>query len=123
MIIYVSHSRDFDYKNELYIPFRISSLNNSYTIILPHEKSQEYYPSKDLFKNKKCDLVIAEISYPSVGQGIELGWADAYNIPIICIYKEGSDFSGSAVYISKQKLEYIDKNDMITQLKNYFKNE
>lgn len=123
MIIYISHSRDFDYKNELYIPLRASSLNNQHTIILPHEKSQKYYNSKDLFKDKKCDVVVAEISYPSVGQGIELGWASAYNIPIISMYKTGSNFSGSAVYVSKKKIEYVDNKDIILQLEHYFKYE
>lgn len=116
MIIYVSHSRDFDYQSNLYLPLRSSPLNHSHLIILPHEKNRDQYNSRELFMNKKCDLVLAEISHPSTGQGIELGWANLLNIPIYCIYKKGQDVSGSALSIAKKSIEYVDVNDMIEKL-------
>ena len=37
--------------------------------------------SKEVIRTS--DLVIADISYPSTGVGIELGWADCFNIRVI----------------------------------------
>lgn len=82
--IYVAHSRSFDFKKELYEPIRKNFLNNEHTFILPHEHSEEPFNSKDYLKDE-ADLVIAEVSEPSTGLGIELGWADAHQVLIICI--------------------------------------
>jgi hypothetical protein len=83
--IYLAHSTGFDYKKELYKPIRGSQLNKENKILLPHEKSIEPFNSKELFQ-KETNLIIAEISYPSTGT--ELGWADSFGIPVICIYKK-----------------------------------
>lgn len=114
MKIYLTHSTSFDYKNELYIPIRESDLNNQHEIVLPHEKSDKPFDSKKYFD--ECNLVIAEVSYPSTGQGIELGWANIKNIPIICFYKTGTKPSGSIKAVSNKIIEYIDKNDLIKKL-------
>lgn len=114
MNIYVCHANSFDFKTELYEPLRASELNRSHTITLPHEKSGEPFHSKEYLGH--CDLVIAEVSYPSTGQGIELGWADGYGVPIICVYKQGAKPSGSLKVVSNIFLEYSDAPDMIAQL-------
>ena len=82
--IYVIHPTNFDYKNQLYSPFKNSLINEKYKLILPHETTE--VNSKKIIK--KCKLIIAEVSIPSTGSGIELGWVNNYNIPIICIYKK-----------------------------------
>ena len=117
MKIYVTHSNSFDFKNELYIPLRNSNLNNIHSITLPHDNSSEQFNSKDYLK--KCDLVIAEVSFPSTGQGIELGWANLYDIPIVCVYKKGTKFSGSIKSVSNNFIEYENSKDMIAKLSNY----
>ena len=91
MKIYISHSTNFDFKKDLYQPLKDSNLSKNF--IFPHEKSLKQNPLKKLFSTKKCDLIIAEISLPSTGQGIELGWANMYKIPIICFHKKGSKYS------------------------------
>lgn len=116
MKIYVSHLRRGKYEEELYKPLLSSKLAEKHSFIFPHNKSQKPFNTKDLFKNNLCDLVLAEISYPATGQGIELGWANLLNIPIYCIYKKGQDVSGSALSISKKSFEYIDVKDMIEKL-------
>ena len=113
MNIYVAHSKDFDFKKELYEPIRKSSLNSKHAFILPHEKSGKPFNSKDFLKDG-CGLIIAEVSYPSTGLGIELGWADSYNVPIICIYKKGSKISGSLKVVSKSFVEYANSNELIS---------
>ena len=70
--------------------------------------------SKEIIKDS--DLFIAEVSFPSTGLGIELGWADSFHKPIICIYSKGSQPSASLKTISRNFIEYLDKTDMIDKL-------
>jgi len=114
MRIYVTHSKDFDFRKELYLPLRNSSLNSLHEIVLPHEKSDELFNSKDFIPT--CDVVIAEVSLRSTGQGIELGWANAANIPVICMHKQGIKPAGSLKVVSNIFLEYKDAKEMIKKI-------
>ncbi len=113
MNIYVAHSRSFDFKKELYEPIRRSHLNNEHTFVLPYEISDEPFDSKDYLKNK-ADLLIAEVSRPSTGLGIELGWAEVYKIPIVCIYKKGLKISNSLRTVSENFVEYSNSRELIS---------
>ena len=113
MKIYVAHSKSFDFQEQLYKPIRQSSLNNKHIFVLPHEKSDEPFNSKKYLKNE-CDLLIAEVSGPAIGLGIELGWANVYGIPIVCIYKKGSKISGSLKVVSKNFVEYSNSKELIS---------
>ena len=115
MKIYISHSRKFDYKKEIYAVLRNSSLNKEHEIVFPHETSEEPFDSKEFLK--KCDLVIAEVSYPSVGVAIELGWANAFNVAVICIYKKGSKISDSLRLITDKFIEYRTGEELISKIK------
>ena len=116
MKIYVAHSTKYGYQKELYAPIRNSELNSKHDFVLPHEKSEGLFNSKELFENG-CDLVIAEVSLPSIGMGIELGWANMKNIPIICFYKKGSQVSGSLKAVTDKIIEYENEKDFISKLK------
>ena len=113
MKIFVSHSRNFDFENELYKPIRASALNSEHDFFLPHE-NQQSVNTHEVIKNS--DLVLAEVSFPATGQGIELGWADAAKIPILCISKNGADISGSLKYITNDFLIYSSAQDLLSQL-------
>ncbi len=117
MKIYVSHSTSFDFNQELYTPIRNSELNNKHEIILPHEESDKQYNTLELFKSGECELVIAEVSYPSTGQGIELGWARLLEIPIIAIHKNDHKFSGAIHLLTKEIHTYGEINSLLTSLK------
>ncbi|CAN5120855.1 hypothetical protein BH09PAT1_BH09PAT1_6380 [soil metagenome] len=116
MNIYISHSRKFDFKNDLYAPIKASELASKNHFILPHDKTEELFNTKELFHSKGCELVIAEVSYPSTGQGIELGWANAMEIPIVCVYKDKAEFSKSLHEVSKRFLMYTSKENMIVDI-------
>lgn len=120
MKIYVTHSSSFDFKNELYKPLRNSDLNDIHEVTLPHEDSSKQFNSKEYLK--ECDLVLAEVSYPSVGQGIELGWANLYKVPIVCFYKAGTKYSGALNVVSRDFIEYLDGIDLTEKLKKYLSN-
>lgn len=122
MKIYVGHSTSFNYHDELYLPLRKSALNAEHEIILPHEKSDAQFSSKELFQ-AGCDLMVAEVSWPSTGLGIELGWANALHIPIVFLYKTGSTVSGALKSLSQDFLEYSHATEIPALLEAYLKNK
>lgn len=113
MKIYVSHSTNFDYKTQLYEPLK-AELSGDYELILPHESGDGVVDSKDAIKHS--DLIIAEVSYPSTGQGIELGWADEYNIPIVCIHRSDANPSSALRIVSSSFIEYRSQSDLLERL-------
>jgi len=108
--VYISHSTNFDFKNELYEPLKGLK---EFEIIFPHEKA-ETKPSKNVIKN--CFALIAEVSYPSHGVGIEIGWADSFGIPVIFIFKKGSRISSSLKVVSDIFIEYEKIEDILPKL-------
>ena len=122
MKIFVSHPTAIDYKNELYAPIRNSELNKQHEFILPHEESEVPFNTKELLKDGSVDLVIADVSVPSHGVGIELGWAEILGIPIVCIYKEGSQYSGALSIVSNKFLMYTSRENMISDLEGLLNN-
>ena len=116
MKIYIGHLRDADFKKELYEPIQNSSLHKEHEFILPHENSNDSFDSRDFLKNE-CDLMVAEVSHPSTGLGIELGWAHSHNIPIVCIYRKGSKPANSLKRLTDNFIEYSDSEEMVQKLK------
>lgn len=121
MKIYISHSSIYDYKNEIYNLIKQSSLINDNTFFFPHDNNEKIMNTKEIVSS--CDLIIAEVSLPTTGQGIELGWADYAKTPILCIYKKGSKISSSLKFITDQFFEYENSEDMITKIYNFIKNK
>lgn len=118
MKIYIAHSNDFDFENKLYKPLRASNLNIAHNIFLPHENGQQDN-TKELMRD--YDILVAEVSLPSIGEGIELGRAEAMGLPILCIYEKGSKISTSLQYTTKWFLEYVDVDDMLLKLEIFLK--
>jgi len=116
MKIYFGHSKGFDFKNELYKPIRGSALNREHEILFPHE-TDEFFNSKDRIKN--CDLMIAEISYPATGLGIELGWAEMLKTPVLCVYRKGHKISGSLKVVTKDFIEYENTEDLVEKITKF----
>ena len=114
MHIYVAHSSGFNYQKKLYTPIRGSHLNTEHHIVFPHERADVFVNTKDIIQ--KSTLVLAEVSYPSTGLGIELGWADAAQIPIICMYAEGSKPSEALRAISAVFAQYQTSKDMVEKI-------
>jgi hypothetical protein len=121
MTVFIIHSTEFDYQKEVYDPIRKSKLGKDYTILLPFETENMPYEIKQFFKSGKCDVLIAECSYPSIGIGLEIGWANMSGIKIVCINKKGSLASAALKMVSDYFLEYKDKKDMINQIERALK--
>ena len=117
MKIYLAHSTKYDYQTELYKPIKESSLNQKHKFIFFMDEISKggVKSSKETIRNS--DMLIAEISKKSTGVGIELGWADIFQIPIICIYKKGSKPSKHLKILTKDFIEYTNSKDLIENLK------
>jgi len=114
MRFYFCHSRAIDYQKDLYAPLRASILNKQHEIIFPHELSDVPFNVRPVLKT--LDIVFAEVSQPSTGMGIELGWASAAYLPIVCLHRAGTQPSGSLQVISKYFIEYTDSADLVKKL-------
>lgn len=116
MKIYVGHSTDFDYRRKLYEPLLESSLSEEHELVLPH-KSEEFFESRR-FLETECDLFMADVSQASTGLGIELGWADQYDVDIVCIAEEGSDPSAALKAVSEEVRFYSTPEELVELVKD-----
>ena len=119
MNIFISHSSKFDYINKLYNPIKNSNLVKNNKFIFPHDN--KIVNTKETIST--CDLVIAEVSLPATGQGIELGWADYSKTPILCIYEKEAIISSSLKFITKYFIEYENMEDIIKKISNFIHND
>ncbi len=114
MKIYIIHSREFDFESQLYAPIKAcQSLMQEHEVILPHDANTAGQFSKPIID--ASDIIFAEISFPSTGMGIELGWAHAANKTIICLCKHNKQSSSSIKYICKSIISYAE-NKMIPDI-------
>lgn len=116
MKIFVAHSSQFDFKNKLYPVLRESSLNTDHQILLPQENDSKDEITLEMIKS--CDVLVAEVSAPSLGAGIEIGWANALKIPVIAVYEKGSQPSFSIDNAVDYRVEYGDGDDLVSKLKD-----
>jgi hypothetical protein len=113
-MIYISNSNSYNYESELYEPIRQAEFHKHRQIFLSSEPKNADINLKDILD--KVDLMIAEVSYPSTGQGIELGRADAAGIPVVCFHKVGSRPSSSVRYITDQLYSYKTTPELIEMI-------
>jgi nucleoside 2-deoxyribosyltransferase len=113
MKIYVAHASQFDFKDKLYTPLRASALNTEHEILLPQDGPIEEI-TRDMIN--ATDALVAEVSAPSLGVGIEIGWADAAGVPVIAMYEKDSHPSFSIDNAVSDRFEYESSDDMIAKL-------
>jgi hypothetical protein len=119
MKVYIAHSSSYDFAGQLYEPIKQSDLAGRHEFFLPHDDNRRDGAgelSKDIIRNS--DILIAEVSYPTTGEGIEIGWADAFGVPIACVYQEGAKPSGSLRFVSEKFATYTDAQSLIEALRN-----
>jgi nucleoside 2-deoxyribosyltransferase len=111
MKIYIGHSINLNYENELYAPLRNSALNDEHEIIFPNEDEEQKMLTKDIIKT--ADIVISDVTYSSTGVGIELGWADMLGKKPYCIYKTGHKVTSVLSSVTQNVFEYTDNKDLV----------
>lgn len=117
MKIIVTHASSFDYETELYEPLKKAVEGTSHELIFPHVWHEKGVSTKEFLKD--ADLVIGEVSHPSTGQGIEFGWADMLDVPILFLRKAGATSSSSLRYLKGKVIDYIDVDDLIGKVRTY----
>lgn len=112
MKIYIGHSSSINYKEELYRPLKESELASDHDLVFPHDDSEEQFDSKNFLRDE-ADLMIAEVSKSSTGLGIELGWANIYEVPVLLICSKDSEVSRSLEVISDDLLRHKGRIEMV----------
>ena len=89
--------------------------NSKIELVLPHEKQEEVQLTKDSIT--ESDLVLVEVSIPSTGSGIELGWANAAGKQIIAFHQGGSDPSPAIKFVTSQIHVYVTEEHILEVLR------
>lgn len=59
--------------------------------------ADRYIHDRDMAWLSICDVVVAEVTVPSLGVGYELGWATSLKKPVLCLYRAMEGCSLSAM--------------------------
>jgi nucleoside 2-deoxyribosyltransferase len=61
--------------------------------------TEKYIFERDTAWIRECDVLVAEITTPSLGVGYEIGYAESLKKPILCLYRqtEGKRLSGMII--------------------------
>jgi nucleoside 2-deoxyribosyltransferase len=76
---------------------------------------------RDMSWVREADIVVAEVTTPSLGVGYEIGQAESMNKPIICLYRktEGKRLSAMISGNSNVRIfEYSSLEDLVNIFKN-----
>lgn len=71
--------------------------------------SVEIY-NRDISWINECDVLIAEVTVPSLGVGYEIGYAESLNKRIICLYQNNASIS--AMIKGNDNITHISYNDI-----------
>jgi len=86
-------------------------------VLTEHLGSDEIIESKDRMMSDKeihdrdfqwieeSDLLVAEVSIPSLGVGYEIGRAIEMGKPVLCLFRTGSEFTVSAMIAGSDDVE------------------
>ncbi|HEV8289818.1 MAG TPA: nucleoside 2-deoxyribosyltransferase [Candidatus Norongarragalinales archaeon] len=80
------------------------------------DKTDDYIFKRDTEWIKQADVVVAEVTAPSLGVGLELALAEKMNKKVLCLYRkiEGARLSAMVAgndYFQKQQYENVDDLD------------
>nr|EGQ39865.1 MAG: hypothetical protein J07AB56_05930 [Candidatus Nanosalinarum sp. J07AB56] len=115
--IYVGHASSIDSEENLYKILKNSSLADKHDLTFPHKKSKEPFDSKS-FLSEDADLFVAETSKPSTGLGIELGWAEIYGVPVVCIHRSTVEPSSSLKVVAENVVPYDGREELVEAVSN-----
>jgi hypothetical protein len=87
------------------------------------ELTDEQIYKRDLSWLKQSDVLVADISIPSLGVGYEIASAEALKKKILCIYRKKNNLNISAMIAGNNNLEvkgYIDLEELYHYLQKFF---
>lgn len=95
----------------------IDMLGSYGRVLTEHLGSDEIIEAKDRVLSDKeihdrdlqwiveSDLLVAEVTVPSLGVGYEIGRAIEMGKPVLCLFKQGSEYTISAMIAGSDKVE------------------
>lgn len=98
--------------------------NNEITSVGGTGKDVEHIYAQDMAWIKQAEVIVAEVTQPSLGVGYEIGRAEDMGKPILCLYREQSDRTLSAMIRGNTKLvvqNYKTIEDVKSILGEFFK--
>jgi hypothetical protein len=119
MKIYVGHAGSYNYKTELYDVLKESFLWDEHEFILPYEHIDAPKNSEHIINS--CQILLADVSYPSTGLGIELAWARAAGLSILAVHQRGVKVSSSVAVVTPHIAAYDTPKEIIVILENFIK--
>ena len=90
--------------------------STSLTSFGEEEQDNHRIHQRDMEWLTESDVVIAEVSIPSLGVGYEIGRALEKNKPILCLYKQDARKKLSAMIAGSQELTVVTYQDSETAL-------
>lgn len=117
MRIYFAHPTSIGYQ-ELYATIRADEDLARHEVILPHESPDHENNPRDFYKT--LDLVIAEVSAPSTGLGIELGWAHDDGVPVYAFHRTGTTPSSSIYSVIDHIATYSAPAELTSRIKDIY---
>ena len=102
----------------------IGMLGNYGKVLTEHLGSDEEIESKDRILSDKeihdrdlqwivdSDLVVAEVTVPSLGVGYEIGRAIEMRKPVLCLFRTGTEYTLSAMIAGCKNIEMNYYSDM-----------
>ena len=75
------------------------------------DNKDNFIYKRDMEWLNKSDIVIAEVTTPSLGVGYEIGKAMDFNKKVICLYRENQNKRLSAMLSGNKKLKIISYKD------------
>ncbi len=81
--------------------------------------TDEYIYKRDMHWLKEADVVIAEVSTPSLGVGYEVAKAETFDKRVLCLYRESEGKRLSAMVAGNQDMQ-IKNYKSLGDLKNIF---
>ena len=94
--------------------------------ISEEKNSNEFIYERDIDWLKSCDVMVADVTVPSLGVGYEIAYAESINIPILCLFNKSHKKPLSAMIIGNQKLEcsyYTNLNEAISAIDQFISKE
>ena len=79
--------------------------NPDINLVWPHAGNDEVQATKNDLQS--ADLLLVEVSIPSTGSGIEMGWANDANKPIIAFHQAGTQPSPAVKFVTEQIHTYL----------------
>ncbi len=89
------------------------------------QKSDIDIYTEDMSWLRESDVIVAEVTVPSIGVGYEIGQAHALGKSVLCLFRENASKRISAMVSGNKDvtiITYTDTNDLFAQLKEKLHN-